>query len=165
MSSRRAGCRASSVAPARASWAPLYRPDTSLALMPSALESLIAYMSDEQPIALRLEAAAAVVEIVTGARPADPAHVVRAALRVAELAEAMTPPKATRPRCGARTRAGASCQARGYRRPDGTVSARCRMHGGASTGPRTPEGRARCAEAARRRWKAYRARKRAEEDT
>jgi hypothetical protein len=28
---------------------------------------------------------------------------------------------------------------------------RCRMHGGLSTGPRTPEGKAKCAEAARRR--------------
>jgi len=41
-------------------------------------------------------------------------------------------------RCGARTRAGGECQATpviGRRR--------CRMHGGASTGPRTVEGRAR----------------------
>ena len=38
------------------------------------------------------------------------------------------------PRCGARTRSGGFC--RGAAMPNG----RCRMHGGPSTGPRTPEG-------------------------
>jgi hypothetical protein len=38
------------------------------------------------------------------------------------------------PRCGARTRAGAPCRSPAM--PNG----RCRMHGGCSTGPRTPEG-------------------------
>jgi hypothetical protein len=38
------------------------------------------------------------------------------------------------PRCGARTRACTACK--GPAMPNG----RCRMHGGASTGPRTPEG-------------------------
>ena len=33
---------------------------------------------------------------------------------------------------------------------------RCRFHGGLSTGPRTMEGRARIAEAQRRRWRAFR---------
>lgn len=33
---------------------------------------------------------------------------------------------------------------------------RCRFHGGLSTGPKTEAGRARIAEAQRRRWKAYR---------
>lgn len=37
-------------------------------------------------------------------------------------------------RCGAKTRAGGFCQCPAM--PNG----RCRMHGGASTGPRTPEG-------------------------
>lgn len=41
------------------------------------------------------------------------------------------------PRCGARTREGRPC--RGPAMPNG----RCRMHGGASTGPRTAEGLAR----------------------
>lgn len=41
-------------------------------------------------------------------------------------------------RCGARTRAGGECQA-----PPVIGRRRCRMHGGASTGPRTVEGRAR----------------------
>ena len=38
------------------------------------------------------------------------------------------------PRCGAKTRSGKPCQA------PGMANGRCRMHGGASTGPRTPEG-------------------------
>jgi hypothetical protein len=42
------------------------------------------------------------------------------------------------PRCGARTRAGCPCQAPAIR-----GKLRCRMHGGRSTGPRTPEGLAR----------------------
>lgn len=56
-------------------------------------------------------------------------------------------PRAERPRCGARTRAGAPCQCRivpGKRR--------CRMHGGLSTGPRTEDGKARISAAQRRRW-------------
>jgi hypothetical protein len=40
----------------------------------------------------------------------------------------------TAPRCGARRRDGQPCQ--GPAMPNG----RCRMHGGKSTGPRTPEG-------------------------
>lgn len=38
------------------------------------------------------------------------------------------------PRCGARTRHGSSCRA------PAMANGRCRMHGGKSTGPRTPEG-------------------------
>jgi hypothetical protein len=56
------------------------------------------------------------------------------------------------PRCGARTRQGHPCRmavgALGKRR--------CSLHGGLSTGPKTAEGRARIAEAQRRRWEAYR---------
>lgn len=44
--------------------------------------------------------------------------------------------------CGARTRAGGTCTTPGMR------NGRCRMHGGASTGPRTPDGLARCTDAA-----------------
>jgi hypothetical protein len=40
----------------------------------------------------------------------------------------------TAPRCGARTRVGAPCKG------PAMLNGRCRMHGGASTGPRTPEG-------------------------
>ena len=57
-----------------------------------------------------------------------------------------------RPRCCAKTRAGAPCLMRvvpGKRR--------CRFHGGMSTGPKTKAGRTRIAEAQRRRWRAFRA--------
>ena len=40
---------------------------------------------------------------------------------------------------------GAPCQAHLVRRPDGTIGKRCRNHGGLSTGPRTSEGKAKCA--------------------
>ncbi len=61
-------------------------------------------------------------------------------------------PWADRPLCGARTRSGSSCmkKAEAGRR-------RCRLHGGASTGPRTAEGKARNAAATRARWKRIRA--------
>jgi hypothetical protein len=45
------------------------------------------------------------------------------------------------PRCGAHTRAGDCC------RQPAMANGRCRLHGGLSTGPRTAEGRARCARA------------------
>jgi len=48
------------------------------------------------------------------------------------------------PRCGARTRRGKPCQA------PAMANGRCRMHGGLSTGPRTPEGLERSRKA---RWK------------
>ena len=41
---------------------------------------------------------------------------------------------AAAPRCGARTRGGGPC------RGPAMANGRCRMHGGASTGPRTAEG-------------------------
>jgi hypothetical protein len=44
----------------------------------------------------------------------------------------------TAPRCGARTRAKASCKA------PAMANGRCRLHGGKSTGPRTEDGRQRC---------------------
>jgi len=47
------------------------------------------------------------------------------------------------PRCGAHTRSGECC------RQPAMKNGRCRMHGGLSTGPRTAEGRARCASARR----------------
>jgi hypothetical protein len=60
-------------------------------------------------------------------------------------------PRKERPACGARNRQGKPCAVRvepGKRR--------CRFHGGLSTGPRTAAGRARIAEAQRRRWRAVR---------
>ena len=41
-------------------------------------------------------------------------------------------------RCGAKTRRGTACQ-----RPANKKNGRCRLHGGASTGAKTEEGRAR----------------------
>jgi hypothetical protein len=52
-----------------------------------------------------------------------------------------------RPKCGARNRQGEPCAVRVE-----PGKARCRFHGGLSTGPRTIEGRARVAEAQRQRW-------------
>jgi hypothetical protein len=54
---------------------------------------------------------------------------------------------AERPTCGAKTRPGGTCS---HKIIPGKT--RCRFHGGKSTGPRTPEGRARIAEAQRKRW-------------
>ena len=53
-------------------------------------------------------------------------------------------PKWGRPLCGAKTRKGTPCQAppvwdKANNRPR---NGRCRMHGGLSTGPKTPEGKA-----------------------
>lgn len=62
--------------------------------------------------------------------------------------------KAFRSRCGARTRAGEPCKA-----PVVAGKRRCRMHGGLSTGAKTKEGRARIAEAQRRRWRRWRKRR------
>lgn len=52
--------------------------------------------------------------------------------------------------CGARTRAGNACKCRAL------DNGRCKLHGGLSTGPKTPEGRRRAIEAMRegnRRWR------------
>jgi len=60
--------------------------------------------------------------------------------------------KQTKPnpsRCGAKTRQGTPCKAQAMR------NGRCKNHGGLSTGPRTPEGKAR-ALAALERYRAGR---------
>jgi hypothetical protein len=56
--------------------------------------------------------------------------------------------------CGATTRKGAPCKAKPL-----PGKRRCKFHGGLSTGPKTPEGRERIAEAQRRRWARWRASK------
>ncbi|MEH3109466.1 MAG: HGGxSTG domain-containing protein [Agrobacterium cavarae] len=61
-------------------------------------------------------------------------------------------------RCGAKTRKGTAC-----RHLSEPGKARCKFHGGKSTGPKTEEGIARIAEAQRRRWDTFRYRKRIEE--
>lgn len=57
-----------------------------------------------------------------------------------------------RVRCGARTRKGGACK---HMSEPGRR--RCKFHGGMSTGAKTAEGRARIAEAQRRRWERFRA--------
>jgi hypothetical protein len=64
------------------------------------------------------------------------------------------PRRKDRPVCGAKTRAGRPCRMRVE-----FGKARCRLHGGLSTGPKTEAGRARIAEAQRRRWRDYRERR------
>jgi hypothetical protein len=66
------------------------------------------------------------------------------------------PPKHERPRCGAKTRAGGACKA-----PSVHGKARCRMHGGCSTGPKTPEGKARSLAAANAGWQRWNAKRQA----
>ncbi len=61
------------------------------------------------------------------------------------------PTQKPRQRCGARTRKGTPCQAPAM--PNG----RCKLHGGKSTGARTPEGRDRIRQAQLRRWQRARA--------
>ena len=54
-------------------------------------------------------------------------------------------------KCGALTRKGTPCRCKPL-----PGKQRCKFHGGASTGPRTPEGRERIADAQRRRWASWR---------
>jgi hypothetical protein len=69
----------------------------------------------------------------------DPTHQWPVAAEPARLEERRGNPNlALAPRCGARTRSGCPCQAPAIR-----GGLRCRMHGGRSTGPRTPDGMAR----------------------
>lgn len=57
--------------------------------------------------------------------------------------------------CGAKTtRRGTPC-----RNKSEPGKRRCKFHGGKSTGPKTPEGRARIAEAQRKRWARWRAKR------
>jgi hypothetical protein len=68
--------------------------------------------------------------------------------------------KAHRPYCGAKTRRGSPCQARALwdHEKDSAKNGRCRLHGGLSTGPTSPEGRQRSLEALHRGRKAWLAR-------
>ena len=51
--------------------------------------------------------------------------------------------KRNRPKCGAKRKYdGSPCQAPCFKREDGTVAKRCKLHGGASTGPKSAEGKA-----------------------
>ena len=78
---------------------------------------------------------------------------------------AMLPPLTDGPLCGATTRTGHPCRGTPMRRRSGwplviggipldvPQYGRCRMHGGASTGPRTPEGKTVVVASNRRRAK------------
>ena len=71
---------------------------------------------------------------------------------VANSNRVLRPPRRRdRPLCGAKTRAGGNCMVKVE-----LGKARCRFHGGLSTGPKTEAGRARIAETQRRRWHAFR---------
>jgi hypothetical protein len=83
-----------------------------------------------------------------GGQGLDPASV---SLQVPRLARADLRFYPTDALCGARTRRGNPC-----RRIVEPGARRCRLHGGASTGPRTAEGRQRIADAQRARWRRYR---------
>jgi DNA-binding transcriptional regulator YiaG len=69
----------------------------------------------------------------------------------AELMSDEQPTTTPDQRCGARTRKGTPCKCKAL-----PGKQRCKFHGGMSTGPKTAEGRARIAEAPRRRWAEYR---------
>ena len=56
--------------------------------------------------------------------------------------------------CGASTKAGGKCRAKAL-----TGSARCKLHGGMSTGPKTETGRKAIGDAQRNRWNQFRAEK------
>jgi len=56
--------------------------------------------------------------------------------------------------CGARTRRGTPCQCKAIETKQRVW--RCRLHGGLSSGPTSPEGLARISAAVRARWAAYR---------
>lgn len=79
-------------------------------------------------------------------------------LQATPPSERMRPPRGQRPRCGAKCRDGHPCRAAAvwYAGEAAPRNGRCRMHGGTSTGPNTPEGRAAIAESNRRRAAAKR---------
>nr|WP_290689803.1 MULTISPECIES: HGGxSTG domain-containing protein [unclassified Haematobacter] len=73
-----------------------------------------------------------------------------AQVRACQVRVVSGPPKArttSQPRCGARTRKGTSCACKPQ-----PGKARCKFHGGLSTGARTPEGLDRIRDAQRQRW-------------
>jgi hypothetical protein len=89
---------------------------------------------------------------VPGAKSADGERKVQSrSVSALSLSRKRRPRRKDRPVCGAKTRAGGTCLVRVE-----FGKARCRFHGGLSTGPKTEAGRARIAEAQRRRWRAYR---------
>ena len=89
-------------------------------------------------------------------RPPKPKRMPYREIEEADLYPPPTPPKPPRgpkPKtvCGAKTRRGTPCQCKQLFK-----SGRCKFHGGLSTGPRTPEGRAAISRAMKARWAAKR---------
>ncbi|WP_176562700.1 HGGxSTG domain-containing protein [Paracoccus liaowanqingii] len=76
---------------------------------------------------------------------------LRLALMQAVEAQIETVRAHRRVRCGAKTRKGTACRMKSE-----PGKRRCKFHGGKSTGARTAEGKARIAEAQRRRWAKWR---------
>lgn len=70
---------------------------------------------------------------------------------IVPAAAASAPVVGARGKCGATTRKGTPCQCKPLR------NGRCKFHGGMSTGPKTPEGKARIAAARRARAERERA--------
>lgn len=80
---------------------------------------------------------------------------VCARMREKGLAEDGSPlPRRDRPCCGAKTRAGETCKKKVI-----PGKAKCRYHGGLSTGPTTHAGKAKIAAAQRLRWQRFRLRR------
>lgn len=80
-------------------------------------------------------------------------------LRPARIRAGLAVLEGWRTRCGARCRDGHACRAPVVLRVDGTLARRCRMHGGLSTGARSPTGQARALaalQAGNARWRAQR---------
>jgi hypothetical protein len=63
--------------------------------------------------------------------------------------------------CGARCRDGHACRAKAAWDGIEPYNGRCRIHGGLSTGPRTPEGRERLSAATKKMWAEHREERRA----
>lgn len=98
----------------------------------------------------QLEAAGASLQPLPPRRMPPPTAFEMAMLarpaKVIVVPDVPAPPKAPPQLCGAKTRSGEPCKAKAM-----PGKRRCKNHGGMSTGPKTPEGRARIAAAARQR--------------
>ena len=68
---------------------------------------------------------------------------IRGKTRISERCNFPKTPRSNRSKCGAKTRKGTSCMAPSVwdKKNDKTKNGRCKLHGGLSTGPRTPEGK------------------------
>lgn len=111
----------------------------------------VLYWEAKSQVDLRSHAPSRIAQVLGMKLPVNFSTVTRARDGVLAFCPFIPKAKPTHTRCGARTRKGHPCRARPE--PGRT---RCRFHGGKSTGPRTPEGKARVAEAQRNRWARWR---------